>query len=53
MKQPKKFTLNQKKCLMAHGLNPNDYMLVSETEFSYRIIHKEKKTIKMIDKFRN
>ncbi len=52
MKQPKKLTLEQKKCLMAHKLNPKEWMLVEETEFSYRIIHKEKRIIKLVDKFR-
>ena len=51
MKQPKKLTLSQKKCLMAHKLNPQMWMLVEETEFFYRIIHKEKNTFKMVDKF--
>lgn len=51
MKQPKKLTRAQKECLMAHKLNPNEWMLVEETEFFYRIIHKEKKITKMVDKF--
>ena len=41
MKQPKKLTRNQKACLSAHSLDWRDWMLVEETEFYYRIIHKE------------
>ena len=52
MKQPKKLTRAQKECLMAHGLNPKDWALVEETEFCFHIIHKEKGTTKLIDKFR-
>lgn len=52
MKQPKKLTRDQKACLMAHCLNPKEWMLISETEFSYYIINKEKKTTKLVDKFR-
>lgn len=51
MKQPKRLTRDQKACLVAHKLNPHEWMLVEETEFSYRIIHKEKHIIKMVDKF--
>ena len=52
MKQPKKLTHDQKSCAMAHGLNPKDWALVEETEFCFHIIHKEKGTTKLIDKFR-
>lgn len=52
MKQPKKLTLSQKKCLAAHKLNPSEWMLVEETEFCYRIINKQSGAIKRVDKFR-
>lgn len=52
MKQPKKLTRSQKECLMAHKLNPKEWMLVEETEFSYHVIHKVKGTKKLVDKFR-
>ena len=52
MKRPKSLTREQKSCVMAHGLNPQMWELVEETEFSFRIIHKEKGTMKLIDKFR-
>lgn len=52
MKQPKALTRNQKICVFAHKLNPSDWMLVEETEFYLRIINKETRRIKMVDKFR-
>lgn len=52
MKQPKKLTRDQKCCLSAHRLNWQDWMLVSETEFYYRIINKKTRAIKNVDKFR-
>lgn len=52
MKRPKSLTREQKSCVMAHGLNPQMWALVEETEFCFRIIHIEKKTMKLIDKFR-
>ena len=52
MKQPKKLTRNQKACLSAYSLDWRDWMLVEETEFYYRIIHKESGIIKSVDKFR-
>lgn len=51
MKQPKKLTRNQKECLSSHGLNCDDWMLVSETDFYYRVIHKKTGQIKFVDKF--
>ena len=52
MKQPKKLTLEQKKAVSAHYLNANDWMLVEETDFYLKIIHKETRQRKTIDKFR-
>ena len=52
MKQPKKLTYNQKRCVSAHGLNWKDWMLLKETEFYYKIINKHTQVIKSIDKFR-
>lgn len=51
MKQPKRLTLEQKKCLVAHKLNPKEWMLIEETEFSYRIYNKKNGTKKRVDKF--
>lgn len=52
MKQPKRLTYDQKRCLHAHGLNWKEWMLVEETDFYYRIINKQTNLIKSIDKFR-
>lgn len=53
MKQPKRLTRIQKECVRAHNLNPRNWMLVAETEFYYKIIHKESGKMKSIDKFFN
>lgn len=52
MKQPKKLTRKQKKCLSAHYLYPDEWMLVMETDFYYQIINKTTGVIKSVDKFR-
>lgn len=52
MKQPKKLTREQKMCVSAHHLRPDKWMLVEETEFYLKIVHKETGTRRTIDKFR-
>lgn len=52
MKRPKRLTLEQKKCVSAHYLNANDWSLLAETEFYYKIINKKTGAVKSIDKFR-
>ena len=52
MKQPKALTRIQKECVSAHHLNADNWMLVEETEFYYKIINKESGKTKMVDKFR-
>lgn len=52
MKQPKRLTCEQKRCLSAHSLNWKEWMFVEETEFCYRIINKKTGAIKSVDKFR-
>lgn len=52
MKQPKKLTREQKKCVSAHYLNPKNWMLVEETDFYLKIIHKTTGKHKSLDKFR-
>lgn len=52
MKQGKRLTRQQKECLSAHHLKADDWQLVSESEFYYKVIHKETKQIKTLDKFR-
>lgn len=43
MKQPKKLILSQKKILNEHGLDANDYMLLSEDKTTFTVIHKKNK----------
>lgn len=52
MKQPKKLTRDQKICVSAHYLNPENWMLVEETKFYLKIIHKKTENRRTIDKFR-
>ena len=41
MKQPKKLTFSQKKVLSKHGLDWNDYMLLSEDKDTFTVITKK------------
>ena len=52
MKQPKKLTREQKKCLSAHRINPKEWALIEETEFYYHVASKKNGARKMLDKFR-
>lgn len=52
MKQPKALTREQKEIVSSHNLPAKDYMLVEETEFYYKLIHKETGKMKTIDKFK-
>ena len=51
MKQPKKLTREQKQIVFAHRLNPNNWMLVEETEFYLKLINKENGRKTSVDKF--
>lgn len=51
LKQPKKLTRNQKEIVQNHYMNPNEWMLVRESEFYLTIVHKERRMVKSIDKF--
>lgn len=51
MKQPKRLTREQKQVVSAHRLNPNNWMLVEETDFYYKLINKETGRKKSVDKF--
>lgn len=51
MKQPKKLTREQKQIVSNHYLNPQNWMLVKESEFYLTIIHKESNNIRIIDRF--
>lgn len=52
MKQPKRLTRNQKKCLSAHYLSAEDWMLVEETDFYLKIINKQTGKVRIVDKFK-
>lgn len=52
MKQPKKLTRNQKEIVLSHGKNPDKWMLVEETEFYLKLIHKDTQRIERVDNFK-
>ena len=52
MKQPKRLTREQKEAVAAARFNPANWMLVDETEFYLKIIHKGTGIIRSVDKFR-
>ena len=52
MKNPKKLTRTQKEIVSSHGLNPNDWALIEETEFYYKLINKTSGIKKSVDKFK-
>lgn len=51
MKQPKKLTREQKIAVSAHGLNPDNWMLVEQSEFYLKIIHKTFDKTRRIDRY--
>lgn len=51
MKQPTKLTRKMKECCSAADLNWKDWLCVGETEFSYKLIHRQTGRIKSLDKF--
>lgn len=51
MKQAKKLTREQKIAVSAHGLNPDNWMLVEQTEFYLKIIHKSSEKIRRVDRY--
>lgn len=52
MKRGRRLTRNEKEVVSSHMLNPNDWMLAEEFNFHLKLIHKETKQIKIIDKFK-
>lgn len=52
MKRGRRLTRNEKEVVSSHSLNPNDWMLAEEMNFYLKLIHKETKQIKIIDKFK-
>lgn len=51
MKRPKKLTREQKVAVSAHGLNPNNRMLIEQTEFYLKIIHMASGKIRRVDRY--
>lgn len=52
MKQPKKLTRTQKEIVSSHGLKADEWALVEETDFFYKLINKTSGVRKSVDKFR-
>lgn len=52
MKQPKKLTRTQKEIVSSHGLKADEWVLVEETDFYYKLINKTSGVKKPVDKFR-
>lgn len=52
MKQAKRLSRWQKECLTAHHLDASKWMLMEETDFYLKVIHKETGARKSLDKFR-
>ena len=51
MKQPKKLTREQKIAVSAAGYLPDNWMLIEQTEFYLKIIHKTSGKIRRIDRY--
>ena len=51
MKQPKKLTREQKIAADAAGLNAENWMLIEQTEFYLKIIHKSSGKMRRIDRY--
>lgn len=51
MKRPKALTRTQKQVISSHGFNANDWLLLEEWEFYYKLIHKVTGRIIITDKF--
>lgn len=52
MKQPKKLTREQKIVVSANGLNPDNWMLIEQTEFYLKIIHKSSGKARIVDRYK-
>lgn len=52
MKQPKRLTRKQKICLSVKCIDADEWMLIEETEFCYKLIHKKTGKIEIILKFK-
>ncbi len=51
MKRPKKLTRGQKVAVSAHGLNPDNWMLIEQTESYLKIIHKSSEKIRRVGRY--
>lgn len=51
MKRGRRLTRNEKEIVASQGLNPKDWMLAEEYNFYLKIIHKDTKKTRIIDKF--
>lgn len=51
MKQPKKLTREQKISVSYTGLNAKNWMLLEQTEFYLKIIHKTSGKIRRVDRY--
>lgn len=51
MKRPKRLTREQKEAVSASGFLPDNWMLVEQTEFCLKIIHKSSGKIRRIDRY--
>lgn len=52
MKKLKELTKKQKICVAAHKLNPNNWLLVKETEFYYKIAHRTTNKVLWLCKYK-
>lgn len=53
MKNPKRLTRKQKITVSALGLNAENWLLIEQTEFYLKIIHKSSGKIKRVDRMPN
>ena len=51
MKRGRRLTRNEKEIVASQGLNPKDWMLAEEYNFYLKIIHKDTRKTRIIDKF--
>lgn len=51
MKQPKKLTREQKMAVSAAGINAENWILVEQTEFYLKIIHKTSGKTRRVDRY--
>lgn len=52
MKRGRRLTRDEKEIVYSQGLNPKDWMLAEEYNFYLKIIHKDTKKTRIIDKFK-